>query len=129
MAGNDIASKVLPDQTAVGLSLLLLTFNMVFGLASLHDLGESWRVGVIEEQSTELVEGGIYRFTRNPYFLAYLLMFAAYTLLLQNVVLLALSCLGFVLIHAMVLKEEAYLQKAHGEAYREFQQRVPRYLL
>ncbi|NCF19783.1 MAG: hypothetical protein GWP63_16200 [Haliea sp.] len=121
--------RLLPGEMAAGLSLLLLGFNLVFGIASLRDLGESWRVGVIEEQATELVEDGIYRFTRNPYFVSYLLMFAAYTVLLQNLALFALSFIGFALVHGMILKEEAYLESVHGEDYRAYKQRVPRYLL
>jgi len=64
--------------------LVLLGANLLIGLASLRDLGDSWRVGVIEEQQTTLVESGIYRFSHNPCFVAYLLMFAAYAVLLQN---------------------------------------------
>ena len=121
--------RLLPGPVATGLCLLLLGFNLVFGLSSLKDLGGSWRVGVIEEQSTELVEDGIYRFTRNPYFVSYLMMFGAYTLLLQNLLLFALSFVGFGFIHGMILKEEAYLETVHGKSYRDYKQRVPRYLL
>lgn len=121
--------RLLTGELATGLSMLLLAFNLVFGIASLRDLGESWRVGVIEEQETDLVEDGIYRFTRNPYFVSYLLMFAAYTVLLQNLALFALSFIGFSLVHGMILKEEAYLESVHGEDYRSYKQRVPRYLL
>jgi protein-S-isoprenylcysteine O-methyltransferase Ste14 len=125
-AGN---VRLYSTTTATGLCLLLLALNLVIGAASLRDLGDSWRVGVIEEQTTKLVEDGIYRFTRNPYFVAYLLMFAAYTVLLQNLVLFALSFLGFGMVHAMILKEESYLESVHGEPYRDYKMRVPRYLL
>jgi protein-S-isoprenylcysteine O-methyltransferase Ste14 len=70
---------VLATGLATGLSLLLLGLNLLFAIASLRDLGKSWRVGVIEEQETELIEEGIYRYSRNPYFMSYLLLFAAYT--------------------------------------------------
>ncbi len=119
----------LPPIAATGLCLLLLALNLVIGAASLKDLGDSWRVGVIEEQRTELVENGIYGRSRNPYFVAYLLMFAAYTLLLQNLVLLVLSGIGFGLVHGMVRREEAYLESVHGQAYRDYRGRVRRYLL
>ena len=120
---------LLSDRTATGLCLLLLAVNLAIGGASLKDLGDSWRVGVIEQQRTELVVDGVYRFTRNPYFLAYLLMFAAYTVLLQNGLLLVLACIGFGMVHAMVTREERYLDQVHGEAYQQYCRRVPRYLL
>ena len=119
---------VLTGSVALSVCLVLLGANLLIGLASLRDLGDSWRVGVIEEQQTTLVESGIYRFSRNPYFVAYLLMFTAYTLLLQNLVLLVLTAVGCVLIHRMILREEKHLATLHGEDYRDYCQRVPRYI-
>ena len=120
---------LLGRSTALTSALALLAVNLLVGAASLVALGDSWRVGVVEDQQTELVEKGIYRFSRNPYFLAYLIMFAAYTILLQSVVLLVLSLVGFTMIHAMVLKEEKHLAALHGKTYRRYQERVPRYVL
>lgn len=122
-------AQLLPMSVATGLSLLLLGGNLLFGVAALRDLGESWRVGVIEEQQTELVDTGIYRFTRNPYFVSYLLLFLGYTVLLQDWALLLLSCIGAQAVHTMVLREESYLQDVHGAAYTQYKTRVPRYLL
>ena len=48
--------------------IVLLFLNLIISASSLIDLNDSWRVGVIEEQKTILVTTGIYRFTRNPYF-------------------------------------------------------------
>lgn len=108
---------------------ILFIINLLISAASLLHLGRSWRVGVVAGQRTALVEDGIYRYSRNPYFLSYLVMFAAYTFLLQNLILLLLSLIGFGLIHAMVLKEEQHLFAQHGEAYRQYQRKVPRYFL
>lgn len=120
---------LLPAQLALALGLVLMAANLYVGFASLQDLGDSWRVGVIEEQHTELVEAGIYRHSRNPYFVSYLLLFAAYTVILQNLILLFLSLIGFGMVHAMILREEKYLGSVHGESYSEYQRRVSRYLL
>ena len=127
--GNPGGLNLMPASIAGLIGLLLMLANLLTGLASLKDLGDSWRVGVIEEQQTQLIESGIYRFSRNPYFVAYLLMFAAYTVLLQSLILLVLSFIGFGMVHAMILKEEKYLAKTHGEAYQQYRQRVPRYFL
>jgi protein-S-isoprenylcysteine O-methyltransferase Ste14 len=120
---------VLGGDAAMLLSLPLLALNLLIGLASLRDLGDSWRVGVLDQQRTTLVHSGIYRYSRNPYFLSYLLMFTGYTLLLQNTILLALSLLGFALIHMMIRREERYLLDVHGDDFRRYCQRTPRYLL
>jgi len=93
------------------------------------NLKDSWRVGVLEDQKTELVTTGIYRFTRNPYFVSYFLMFAAYTVLLQNFILFGLSILGFLFVPKMIMKEEKYLYSVHGDAYVEYKTKVPRYVI
>ena len=130
LAGSAPGQEALiPVGTAMVFGLLLMLANLVIGLASLKDLGDSWRVGVIEEHQTQLIESGIYRFTRNPYFVSYLLMLAAYTVVLQSPLLLVLSFVGFGMVHAMILKEEKYLMMTHGADYQQYRQRVPRYLL
>ena len=121
--------NLLTRTTALAVALTLLVTNLLVGAASLIGLKDSWRVGVLEDQQTDLIEGGIYSFSRNPYFLSYLIMFVAYTVLLQNIILLILSLVGFAMIHLMVLKEEKHLTALHGEKYRQYQKRVPRYII
>ncbi len=109
--------------------LVILFLNLIVSGASLMNLKDSWRVGVLEDQKTELITSGIYRFTRNPYFVSYLLMFAAYTVLLQNLILFGLSIVGFLFVHKMIMKEEKYLYSVHGDAYLEYKMKVPRYII
>ena len=109
--------------------LILLLCNLIISGLSLINLSDSWRVGIVENQKTELISSGIYRFTRNPYFVSYLLMFAGYTIILQNFILLVFSIFGFLFIHKMILKEEKYLYSAHGENYLSYKRNVPRYII
>jgi protein-S-isoprenylcysteine O-methyltransferase Ste14 len=128
LGGGPFSLQLLPVTIARIAGYLLMVASVVIALASLWDLGDAWRVGVIEEQQTQLVQTGVYGRTRNPYFVAYLLMFAAYTVLLQNMLLLALAILGFGMIHAMVRREESHLATRHGDEYRQYARHVPRYL-
>jgi protein-S-isoprenylcysteine O-methyltransferase Ste14 len=121
--------NLLKRTSALGLALTLIVTNLLVGVASLIGLRDSWRVGVLEDQQTDLIEKGIYSFSRNPYFLSYLIMFVAYTVLLQSIILLILSLVGFAMIHSMVLKEEKHLTALHGEKYRQYLKRVPRYII
>ncbi len=124
---GDLPAPLLPT-LAWAIAAALMLACLALGFASLRDLGDSWRVGVIEEQQTGLVEDGVYGRTRNPYFVAYLLMFAAYSVLLQSVLLLMLAAIGWWLIHRMILKEERHLESVHGDDYRRYCNRVARYL-
>lgn len=121
--------SLLKRTSALAVAAALLVANILIGISSLTGLRDSWRVGVLEDQRTDLIEKGIYGFSRNPYFLSYLIMFLAYTVLLQNIILLVLSPVGFAMIHLMVLKEEKYLTALHGEKYRQYRKRVPRYII
>ena len=75
--------RILSNSAAIISGTVLLLLNLTISLLSLIDLKDSWRAGVLENEKTELVSSGIYKFTRNPYFLSYLIMFAAYTIILQ----------------------------------------------
>jgi protein-S-isoprenylcysteine O-methyltransferase Ste14 len=121
--------KILSNFTTMTLGIVLLIVNLVISLFSMINLKDSWRVGTVEDQKTELVSSGIYKLTRNPYFLSHLIMFAAYTIILQNVILLVLSIIGFFFIHKMVLKEETHLYSIHGNAYEQYKKKVPRYII
>ncbi len=121
---------ILPGEsivTVAGLTLVIL--SLVISAASLINLGDSWRIGVIEDQKTEFVTSGICRYTRNPYFLSYLLMFAAYTILLQNIILLGPSIIAIFFVHNMILKEEKYLMSIHADAFTQYKNKVARYII
>lgn len=107
--------------------LALLTSLVISALSLIH-LKNSWRVGILKNQKTQLITTGIYRHTRNPYFVSYLLMAAGYTLLNRSLILLMLSFLMLVFIHRMIKKEEAYLLECHGSKYKEYLSATSRYL-
>lgn len=120
--------ELIRSDAATAIGIILAGSSIVIAAAALMHSKDSWRVGVIEEQRTELITTGIYRFSRNPYFLSYSLMFFSYTILLQNAVLLFLSIVCLFLVHKMVLKEEQYLFSVHGESFMEYKGSTPRYL-
>jgi protein-S-isoprenylcysteine O-methyltransferase Ste14 len=121
--------QVISTGAAAITALVLICMNLVIVAVSLVNMKDSWRMGVLENQKTPLIVDGIYRYSRNPFFLSFLIMFAAYTILLQNIILLGLSLVGFFLIHWMIIKEEKYLESVHGEDYLQYKTKVPRYLI
>lgn len=118
----------LPANITRTAGLVLLLASLLIARAALKDLGDSWRVGVIDDHRTDLVEQGVYRFSRNPFFVAYLCSFAGYGIALQSATLLSLLLLCIIATHAMILREEEYLKGLHGSLYEAYRQRVPRYL-
>jgi protein-S-isoprenylcysteine O-methyltransferase Ste14 len=121
-----------PDSSVAGLRLALGALLLLGGIALLViaqlDLGASWRIGIEEGARPGLVTDGIYRFCRNPIFLAILITLAGYTVLLPTHLSLLLLAGAFVGIRQQVLAEETFLGVAYGDAYRAYARRVGRFL-
>lgn len=100
----------------------------VFAL-SVRDMGDSWRAGVPREKETALVTEGVYRFSRNPAFLGFDLVYLGILLMFFHPALLAISGLAALLLHLQIVNvEEDFLTAAFGEEYRAYRGKVNRYL-
>ena len=102
----------------------------IVGVAvSQEAMGSAWRIGVDQEQRTELVTGGPFAHVRNPIYTFFFLVQGGIALLVPN----ALALAGFlVLILAIQVQvravEEPWLLRAHGERYARYAGRVGRFL-
>lgn len=92
-------------------------------------MGESWRIGVSDEERTDLVTGGWFTWVRNPIYSA---MIAGWT----GLALMVPTWLGIAAVVVVILGlelqvrvvEEPYLIRTHGEAFRAYASRVGRFL-
>jgi len=76
-----------------------------------------------------LVQSGLYRYTRNPMYVAVALLLAGWAVTFASPALAiyaAVVTLGFHL--RVVLGEEPRLARLHGDAWRAYAKRVPRWL-
>lgn len=108
-----------------------------FGIGMLGDLifllsvlcmKDSWRAGIPDKDKTELVTSGIYRFSRNPAFLGFDMMYFGVLLMYCNLLTVFFTVFAVVMLHLQILQEEKYLAGVFGEEYREYRKRVFRYL-
>jgi len=99
----------------------------LLALAQLH-LGASWRIGIEEGTSPGLVTSGLYRFCRNPIFLAILITLTGYAVLVPTRLSLALLLGAFIGIRQQILTEEDYLVRTYGDDYRQYACRIGRFL-
>jgi protein-S-isoprenylcysteine O-methyltransferase Ste14 len=75
-----------------------------------------------------LVVRGLYRYTRNPMYLAVILILLSEAALTQRLQLLAYSGLVFTCFHLFVLLyEEPHLRTIFGESYETYRRAVPRW--
>lgn len=111
-----------------GLGLVLLFISLVWILVAQFHMGSSWRIGIDDENPTELVTKGIFGISRNPIFLGVRMNLLGLFLVLPNAATLVIWLLGDVMLQVQVLLEEDYLQDTHGEAYQRYMQQVRRWL-
>jgi protein-S-isoprenylcysteine O-methyltransferase Ste14 len=112
---------------AVGGGLAVIGFAL-----SALSVREFWRAGtsvVPGDPSTTLVDNGPYRFSRNPIYIGFVILYFGLAIVLTSVwMLLLLVPVLMVLQRGVVEREEAYLQEKFGEVYWRYQTRVPRWL-
>jgi len=92
-------------------------------------MGESWRVGVSDEERTDLVTGGWFSLVRNPIYAAMIAGWIGLALMVPT--WLGIAAIAVVLIGLELqvrVVEEPYLIRTHGDAYRGYASRVGRFI-
>jgi protein-S-isoprenylcysteine O-methyltransferase Ste14 len=110
----------------VGVALTVV--GIVGALASQVGMGNSWRIGVDEKETTDLVTQGLFAWVRNPIFSFILVSGVGLFALLPNLFtfLALVSTLAGIEMQVRAV-EEPYLEKTHGPAYRSYAARVGRF--
>jgi protein-S-isoprenylcysteine O-methyltransferase Ste14 len=81
------------------------------------------------QPTTTIVEGGPYRFTRNPIYLGMFLGLIGLAIMFGNLwLLMMLVPFALVIRYGVVAREEAYLDRKFGNVYRGYRSRVRRWL-
>jgi protein-S-isoprenylcysteine O-methyltransferase Ste14 len=79
--------------------------------------------------TTTIVESGPYRFTRNPIYLGMFLGLIGLAIAFDDLwLLMMLVPFALVIRYGVVAREEAYLKRKFGDAYRGYHSRVRRWL-
>ena len=79
--------------------------------------------------SSALVTGGIHGWSRNPIYVGMFLLYAGIGLVVRSPWILILTLpLAITIRYGVVAREEAYLERRFGDAYRDYKTRVRRWL-
>lgn len=108
--------------------ILLLAVSLVWVLVAQAQMGTSWRIGIDRQNQTKLVQTGVFGRSRNPIFLGMRVTLVGLFLVLPNALSFAVLILGEALIQVQVRLEEAHLAQLHGERYRQYRQKIHRWL-
>ena len=77
----------------------------------------------------QLVVTGLYRYSRNPMYIAVLLVLLGWFVGFRSATLAAYGVVMMVVFHLrVVLHEEPFLARTHGDQWSEYSARVPRWL-
>ncbi len=79
--------------------------------------------------SSVVIQSGLYRFSRNPIYVAGLLLQLGIALLMNNLwIVLLVPVSKIVFDRFIIAREEAYLERAFGEVYLDYKRSVRRWL-
>jgi protein-S-isoprenylcysteine O-methyltransferase Ste14 len=91
-------------------------------------MGESWRIGVSDEERTDLVTGGWFSLVRNPIYSAMIGGWTGLALMVPTWLGLTAIAVVFVGLELQVRAvEEPYLVRTHGDEFRRYTSRVGRF--
>ena len=117
-----------PGSAGVALGIIITLAGIAATYLAQVSMGDAWRIGVREDERTQLVAEGAFAVVRNPIFSCMLVTAAGLVVLMPN----WLSVASFVaLLVAVELQvrfvEEPYLLRTHGQRYRDYASRVGRF--
>jgi protein-S-isoprenylcysteine O-methyltransferase Ste14 len=108
---------------------IVATVGIVLTVWAQLEMGDSWRIGVDSDETTQLVHSGVFGLVRNPIYSAMLIFEFGITLLATNLVTIAGFLLALVSLELQVRRiEEPYLLAKHGAPYRNYTARVGRFV-
>jgi protein-S-isoprenylcysteine O-methyltransferase Ste14 len=112
---------------AIGIALSAVGGLAVFG-AQLG-MGESWRIGVSDEERTDLVTGGWFSICRNPIYTSMIVGWLGLALIVPTwLAIAAVLTIAAGLELQVRFVEEPYLLRTHGDEYRAYASRVGRFV-
>ena len=110
-----------------GLGIVIGSLAVFIFAAATITMKNNWRVGIPEEK-TALVTEGIYRWSRNPAFVGFDLLYVSICLMFFNIPLVLVSLWAALMLHLQIMQEEEHMYKMFGEEYNTYRKHTGRYL-
>lgn len=113
--------------TIGGSGLTVAAGGMTIAFAAQMTMGTSWRVGVMEGATGDLISGGLYRLSRNPTFLGHLVLLIGAAMVTPAIATVTAVLIYWLSARFQIAQEEKILLKALGEPYRAYLKSTPRW--
>jgi len=120
----------LPEDWPAGLmGAVVFVLALVLAIWAIDTMTRAGTNVPTNRPTTAIVEGGPYRFTRNPIYMGMFGGLIGLGIAFDNPWLLAMLVpFALVIRYGVVAREEAYLERTFGDAYRGYRRRVRRWL-
>lgn len=109
-----------------GAALMILA--LAWCMIAQYQMGPSWRIGVDQENKTNLVRKGLFHYSRNPIYVGMLGILTGLFLFLPCGLSLGVLITAFITIPIQVRLEEDHLRKLHGHRYMEYCHKTRRWV-
>jgi len=107
--------------------LVHLAFLIIF--FAQRNMANEWRIGIDNENKVNLITNGMFGISRNPIFLGVITVFIGLFLIIPNVVTAIFLVSGVLVIQVQVRLEEEFLLSTLGDEYKDYMNKVNRWLL
>lgn len=110
----------------IGITLMIIA--LIWGITAQLQMKDSWRIGIDSTMKTDLINRGLFRFSRNPVFLGMTISLVGFFLVFPTVITFSFLLMGYILMQIQIRLEEEYLLKEHGQIYVAYKKKVRRML-
>ena len=108
--------------------LILIHLSLLWISVAQYQMSNSWRIGIDENNKTELITKGLFSYSRNPIFLGMIISVTGIFFILPNAITFFLMLSTYIVIQIQIRLEEEFLEKQHGEQYLIYKQTTKRLL-
>ncbi len=114
-------------QFAVGFTIIAVSI-LLFGLV-LRVFSKSKTSIDHRKPTTEIITAGPFAYSRNPVYLSMTMLFIGVAVTVDGLWILVMAVPAVVIIHyVVILREEAFLERAFGDEYRRYKATVRRWV-
>lgn len=110
------------------IGILVSSCGLLVFCVAMVTMRNSWRVGIDKDTKTEFVKHGIYKYSRNPAFVGFDLMFIGLFFTYSNWIVLLVVTVNIIGLDLLIIKEEEHLDEIFGEKYKGYKKEVKRYI-
>ena len=124
-----VPTQVLPRTPALWLGAVLILISIPIVVSAMRELDKAKTAIDVRKPTTALVRTGAFQFSRNPVYLAMVMLYLGIASLINSLWICLLVVPAVTILHLGVIRrEEGYLEQKFGEDYRRYKAQIHRWL-